>query len=173
MMNNFGNTVNNIPSICSTQKCKVWQQEVFCNAKLTRNCEREITKLFSVSRGHNLDWNTLWVSVGDVHTHELELSQEKCPGWTMRFLQCRQGCPHQPSPWDTACPHTAEVPLGCQDLGRLTQARLCAAMTCTVWRSGLLPGQHQGCTVTGTRASWVCPSSVPWWVWVVALIMAH
>lgn len=41
---------------------------------------------------------------------------------------------------------TAELPVGYQDLGRLTPARLCAARTCTVWRSDLLPGQLQGCT---------------------------
>lgn len=37
----------------------------------------------------------------------------------------------------------------------------CTLAACLeVW--WLLPGHHQGCTVTGTRALLVCPSSVPW-----------
>lgn len=32
----------------------------------------------------------------------------------------------------------------------------------------LLPGQDQGCTVTGTRALWLLPSSVLWWFSVIS-----
>lgn len=135
MMNSFAEIVSNIPRICSTQKCKMSQEEAFCSAKCTRNGgRREIIELFSVSQGHNLDWNTLWVLLGDVHTPiDPELSQGKCAGWTMGLLQHRAET-SPPAQW---LGHS--LPLPCKDSpGLIIRNKVDEpAPWQPVWRSGI------------------------------------
>lgn len=55
-----------------------------------------------------------------------------------------------------------------QELGRLSQGRLCAAMTCTQ-SGGMIssPWAASGLHCDRDENLWVCPSSVLWWFWVV------
>lgn len=74
----------------------------------------KIIELFSLSQGHNLDWNTLWVLLGDVHTHPWT---QNCHRKNMLdepwgSYSTGQSCPQQPSDWETACPYPAKLPMG-------------------------------------------------------------
>lgn len=132
-MNGLGKTVSNTPSVCSTLKCKVSQEEAFCSAKYTRNGGVGGIKLFSVSQGHNLDWNTLWMLLGDVACppRNPELSPGEGDGWTMRFPERRVEMSAPAQSLGNSLPLHCKAFCGLisQEKGRLTQARLCGSLS--------------------------------------------